>query len=252
MISDFFVVTWSQFDVSRQMVHWYTIRDNFSSLWVRACSKISAKPLADEYTYRMIKQLFSTISSPCQVKNYPLPVFVSTSRNQWRIFSSFQKKLYLKSNSNQIPFIAQSFFPGNNIDDAKKWTCIVNKAELLFFCSKFTEIYTWHLHLFFPSGSALHEWCPVARCRWTRPGHSSKTPQHLPTETDINACFQSLARSKLSLCSANHRAGYLSNLACDWLSLLRARDRKWAQDTHSFVTYCILPGHIDRIGQNII
>ena len=31
-------------------------------------------------------------------------------------------------------------------------------------------------------------------------------------------CFLSLARSKLRLCSANHRPGYWSNLACDWPS----------------------------------
>ena len=31
-----------------------------------------------------------------------------------------------------------------------------------------------------------------------------------------------LARSKLRLCSANHRAGYFSNLACDWLSIVWA------------------------------
>ena len=30
--------------------------------------------------------------------------------------------------------------------------------------------------------------------------------------------FLSLARSKLRLCSANHRPGYWSNLPCDWLS----------------------------------
>ena len=47
----------------------------------------------------------------------------------------------------------------------------------------------------------------------------------------IKARFLSLARSKLRLCSANNRAGYLSNLACDWLSIvwayrLQARDRK--------------------------
>ena len=33
------------------------------------------------------------------------------------------------------------------------------------------------------------------------------------------AHFLSLARSKLGLCSANHRAGYFSNLACDWLGI---------------------------------
>ena len=32
----------------------------------------------------------------------------------------------------------------------------------------------------------------------------------------------SLAHSKLRLCSANHRAGYFSNLACDWLSIAPA------------------------------
>ena len=47
----------------------------------------------------------------------------------------------------------------------------------------------------------------------------------------IKARFLSLARSKLRLCSANHRAGYFSNLACDWLSLLWARHRKGAQIT---------------------
>ena len=34
------------------------------------------------------------------------------------------------------------------------------------------------------------------------------------------AYFLSLARSKLRLCSANHRPGYFSNLACDWLSIV--------------------------------
>ena len=36
------------------------------------------------------------------------------------------------------------------------------------------------------------------------------------------ARFLSLARSKLRLCLANHRAGYFSNLACDWLSIIWA------------------------------
>ena len=35
----------------------------------------------------------------------------------------------------------------------------------------------------------------------------------------IWARFPSLAWSKLRLCLANHRAGYFSNLACDWLSI---------------------------------
>ena len=38
----------------------------------------------------------------------------------------------------------------------------------------------------------------------------------------IWARFLSVTRSKLGLCSANHRAGYFSNLACDWLSIVWA------------------------------
>ena len=39
---------------------------------------------------------------------------------------------------------------------------------------------------------------------------------------NTRACFLSLARSKLMMCSANHRAGYFSNLACDWMNIVRA------------------------------
>ena len=49
----------------------------------------------------------------------------------------------------------------------------------------------------------------------------------------IRACFLSLARSKLRLCSASHRPGYWSNPPCDWPSTAWAysesRDRKRAQ-----------------------
>ena len=34
--------------------------------------------------------------------------------------------------------------------------------------------------------------------------------------------FLSLTQSKLRLCLANHRPGYFSNLACDWLSIVWA------------------------------
>ena len=48
----------------------------------------------------------------------------------------------------------------------------------------------------------------------------------------IRARFLSLARSKLRLCSANHRPGYWSNLPCDWQSTAWAysdQETKWAQ-----------------------
>ena len=35
-------------------------------------------------------------------------------------------------------------------------------------------------------------------------------------------CYLSLAQSKLRQCLANHRAGYFSNLVCDWLSMVWA------------------------------
>ena len=46
----------------------------------------------------------------------------------------------------------------------------------------------------------------------------------------IWACFLSLAQSKLRLCLANHRAGYISNLPCDWLSIVWAYSE---QDTEN-------------------
>ena len=42
----------------------------------------------------------------------------------------------------------------------------------------------------------------------------------------IRARFLSLTRSKLRLCSANHRAGYFSNLACDWLGIVWAYSKQ--------------------------
>ena len=46
------------------------------------------------------------------------------------------------------------------------------------------------------------------------------TPTVLYTHRFIRARFLFLAWSKLRLCSANHKEGYFSNLACDWLSIV--------------------------------
>ena len=44
-----------------------------------------------------------------------------------------------------------------------------------------------------------------------------------PALTSVTwACVLSLVWGKLRLCSANHRAGYFSKLACDWLSIVWA------------------------------
>ena len=54
------------------------------------------------------------------------------------------------------------------------------------------------------------------------------------------ARFLSLTQSKLRLCSANHRAGYFSNLACDWLSITWAYSE---QETESGPWSCMSEGH---------
>ena len=67
---------------------------------------------------------------------------------------------------------------------------------------------------------------------------SNATQQTLLTGA-IWARFLSLARSKLRLCSANHRACYFSNLACDWLSRVRAYCEKKTESgprTHAYGT----------------
>ena len=52
------------------------------------------------------------------------------------------------------------------------------------------------------------------------------------------ARFLSLAQSKLRLCSANHRAGYFSNLACDWLSRVWAYSEQETENGPRFITEC--------------
>ena len=54
--------------------------------------------------------------------------------------------------------------------------------------------------------------------------------------------FLSLAWSKLRLCSANHWAGYFSNLACDWLSIVWAYPE---QETENGPWFSPLPGMSD-------
>ena len=52
--------------------------------------------------------------------------------------------------------------------------------------------------------------------------------------------FLSLVRSKLRLWSANHRAGYFSNLACDWLSIVWAYSAQETENGHwCWVSLCV-------------
>ena len=55
-------------------------------------------------------------------------------------------------------------------------------------------------------------------------------------QTMIWAHFLSLTRSKLRLCSANHRAGYFSKLACDWLSIVCAYSEQNIENGPSSLT----------------
>ena len=52
------------------------------------------------------------------------------------------------------------------------------------------------------------------------------------------ASFLSLAQSKLRLCSANHRAGYFSNLACDWPSIVWAYSEQETENRPRHMKYC--------------
>ena len=49
---------------------------------------------------------------------------------------------------------------------------------------------------------------------------------------DVWARFLSLTWSKLRLCSADHRAGYFSNPACDWLSIVWAYSEQETENGH--------------------
>ena len=60
---------------------------------------------------------------------------------------------------------------------------------------------------------------------WIQRQHFYMNPG-VQIDRDIRAHFLSLARSKLRLCLANHRAGYFSNLACDWLSTVWAYSKQ--------------------------
>ena len=78
----------------------------------------------------------------------------------------------------------------------------------------------WMGHLLSYSLSGGHDGAmlPIGTVNYSqkhgsRAGEASKT-----TGSGYRARFLSLARSKLRLCSANHRPGYWSNLPCDWPS----------------------------------
>ena len=56
-----------------------------------------------------------------------------------------------------------------------------------------------------------------AGCPW----YVSEALIYISHKVDLGS-FSVSCLSKLRLCSANHRAGYFNNLACDWLSIVWA------------------------------
>ena len=61
------------------------------------------------------------------------------------------------------------------------------------------------------------------------------------TRDNTRARFLSLARSQLRLCSASHRSGYFSNLACDWLNIVWAYSEQQTENAPSFLYHRIPP-----------
>ena len=88
-----------------------------------------------------------------------------------------------------------------------------------------------------PSGRPpqTHPWLH-ARC----PESASSMLQHTIHSVIPSAwsCFLSLAPCRLRLCSANHRAVYFSNLACDWLSIVWAYSKQETENGPWNITNC--------------
>ena len=82
----------------------------------------------------------------------------------------------------------------------------------------------WHLLTTMPGEMTA---IGLAHCGLGMPFGNTDLGQHWWKQLLVTrARFLSLTWSKLRLCSANHRAGYFSNLACDWLSIVWAYSKQ--------------------------
>ena len=79
-------------------------------------------------------------------------------------------------------------------------------------------------------------WCHI--CNIICVGIKITAPNHRYGAL-IWARFLSLARSKLRLCSTNHRAGYFSNQACGWLSTVWAYSEQQTEKGPCFLTQTV-------------
>ena len=87
-------------------------------------------------------------------------------------------------------------------------------------------------------GTKVHQLVHINRL-WLYLGHpynllshiSVEESWHFPSASEIIwARYLSLAQSKPMLCSDHHRSGYLSNLVCDWLSIVWAYSEQEAEN----------------------
>ena len=81
-------------------------------------------------------------------------------------------------------------------------------------------------------------WC-------TEPGDQQlwcRLTSRILVSASARACFLALTRSKLRLCLANHKAGYFSNLTCDWLSMVWAHFEQETENGPWLATFFIHNG----------
>ena len=101
------------------------------------------------------------------------------------------------------------------------WSVEGNLTQITFACCRKPFITAFTLHINWKN--SLHDWFDV-RCNiLSQPYFWSHVKSLVML---FRARFLSLARSKLRLCSANHRPGYWSNLPCDWPSTVWAYSKQ--------------------------
>ena len=62
----------------------------------------------------------------------------------------------------------------------------------------------------------------------------------------VSSCYARPITGKVRLCSTNHRAGYFSNLACDWLSIVLAYSKQEKENGPRSERHHICPHYIRK------
>ena len=110
------------------------------------------------------------------------------------------------------------------------WECV--RGQVLHgICSMTDTSQTWHIIQNKNYALAhLSMWCINTYLSILLYWHwGYNTDGWMQEKCNTRARFLSLAWSKLRLCLANHRAGYFSNLTCDWLSIVWAYSEQEAE-----------------------